>query len=76
MKPKVELVNDEPAVVFPTGEYRVYGSMAEAERAVERKWNNIDWEGVLVSRRERLAQAIKDINEAFERREVDETNRN
>ena len=69
MKPKVEMVKDEPAVVFPTGEYQVYGSIAEADRAVERKWKNIDWEGALVSRRERLAQAIKNIDEMFKEQE-------
>ena len=65
MKPKVEMVKGEPAVVFPTGEYRVYGSIAEADRAIERRWKSIDWEGALVRRRERLAQAIKNIDEMF-----------
>ena len=62
MKPKVEMVGGEPAVVFPTGDYVVYGSIAEADRAVERKWKDIDWDTVLRKKRDRLVEAIKDID--------------
>ena len=67
MKAKVELVKGEPAVVFPTGEYQVYNSMAEAERELKHKWSHVNWEPVLIKRRSRLAEAIKIIDEAFEK---------
>ena len=67
MKAKVEMVKGEPAVVFPTGEYQVYNSMAEAERAIDRKWGRINWLPVMRRKRDRLAEAIKIIDEAFEK---------
>ena len=67
MKAKVELVKGEPAVVFPTGGYQVYGSMAEAERELDHKWSHVNWEPAMIKRRSRLAEAIKIIDEAFEK---------
>ena len=70
MKPRVEMVDDEPTVVFPTGEYQVYGSIAEAERAIERKWKDIDWDTALRKKRDKLAEAIKAIDKNLNGGEV------
>ena len=70
MKPKVGMVNDEPAVIFPTGEYQVYGSIAEAKRAIERQWKDIDWDTVLRKKRDKLAEAIKDIDKKLKRGQI------